>query len=84
MKKLFTVLVVVLFTTTLLASSPQKMSYQAVVRNTKGELVKNQTIGMKMSIYYFNKTLAVTVYSETQTPTTNENGLLQLPLELVQ
>ncbi len=78
MKKLFTVIVVILFTTTIQAESPQKISYQAIIRNTKGELVKNQSIGMKISIYFYNKTMPVTSYAETQTPTTNENGLVSI------
>ena len=50
MKKIFTILAVVLLTTTVLAQSPEKMSYQAVIRNYNGELVVNQIIGMQISI----------------------------------
>ncbi len=81
MKKLFTILVVLLFTATIFAESPQKMSYQAVIRNVKGELVQNHTIGMKISIYYYmTKTTTKNVYVETQTPTTNENGLASIEI----
>lgn len=80
MKKLFTVLAVLLISASVLAVMPQKMSYQAVIRNVKGDLVTNQTIGMKISIYYYNKLIATTVYSETQTPTTNENGLVSIAI----
>jgi hypothetical protein len=32
------------------AQSPNKMSYQCVVRNSSGALVKNQEVGIKISI----------------------------------
>lgn len=41
MKKLFTVLSVVLLTTMFWAQSPQKMSYQAVVRDLSNNLIKS-------------------------------------------
>ena len=50
MRKIVTFLVVVLFSATLCAQSPEKMSYQAVVRNNSEELVTNQTVGMQISI----------------------------------
>jgi len=84
MKKLFTTLLIIIcfaglfVPQSVVAASPQKMSYQAIVRNAKGELVTNQKIGMKISIYYYYKLMPLTVYSETQTPTTNENGLLTI------
>ena len=78
MKKLITLLAALSLVLTLLAESPEKISYQAIIRNTKGELVKNQSIGMKISIIFYNKTVPVTSYAETQTPTTNENGLVSI------
>ena len=78
MKKL-TIFFAALFIVLLLqAESPEKISYQAVIRNTKGELVKSQSIGMKISIYFYNKTVPVISYAETQTPTTDENGLVSI------
>ena len=78
MKKLITILAAIYLVLTLQAESPEKISYQAIIRNTKDELIVNRTIGVKISIYYYNKTTPVTVYSETQTPTTNENGLVTI------
>jgi hypothetical protein len=54
-------------------------SYQAVVRNAAGELVKNKTIGMRITILQGTATGA-SVYTETQTPTTNINGLATLEI----
>jgi hypothetical protein len=38
MKNLFTILVVVLLTSSLFAQPPNKMSYQAIVRNSGGDI----------------------------------------------
>ena len=40
----------ILMIATLFAQSPQKMSYQALVRDASNNLVTNTTIGMKVSI----------------------------------
>jgi hypothetical protein len=50
MKKLFTFMVAVFLTATLWAQSPEKMSYQAVIRNSSEALVTNTTVGMQISI----------------------------------
>ena len=80
MKKITTLLAAFSIVLTLQAESPEKISYQAIIRNTKGELVKNQSIGMKISIYFYNKTMPVTSYAETHTPTTIENGLVSIEI----
>ncbi|MDZ4666796.1 MAG: hypothetical protein SGJ00_02825 [bacterium] len=58
----------------MLAQSPHKMSYQAVVRNSSFNLVVSSPIGMKVSILQGSAT-GTSVYSETHTPSTNANGL---------
>lgn len=73
MKKVFTLLAVLLFTVVIWAQSPNKMSYQAVIRLSSGQLVTNMTIGMRISILKGAEN-GSSVYIETQTPTTNENG----------
>ena len=76
MRKLFTILVAVLFFATVFAQIPQKMSYQAVIRDANNNLVKNQAVGMKITILQ-NTT---PVYSEIQTPITNANGLVTIEI----
>jgi hypothetical protein len=76
MKRILTILAVIIFIATVFAQSPQKMSYQAIIRNSKGMLLTNQKIGMRISILK-NQT---PVYSETQTVTTNENGLATMEI----
>jgi hypothetical protein len=61
------------------AQSPQKMSYQAVIRNASNNLIANSTVGMQISILQGSSSGTI-VYSETQTPTTNINGLATLEI----
>jgi len=75
MKRIITIFAAVLFTaTSLMAQSPEKMSYQAVVRDANNDLIKDTQIGMQVSILQ-GATDGTAVYVETQTPTTNANGL---------
>lgn len=84
MKKTITILSVLFIVLSVSAQSPEKMSYQAVVRNEKGALVANRTIGMKASIQKYTfaipKPYYTTIYAETHTPTTNENGLVSIAI----
>jgi len=79
MKKLYTIIIAILLTTSILAQSPEKMSYQAVIRNSSDELVTNQTVGMQISILQGSAN-GTPVYVETQTPTTNTNGLVSIEI----
>ncbi len=74
-KQIYTILVALLITATVWAQAPEKMSYQAVIRNSSDQLVTNQNIGIQITILQGLATGTV-VYQETQTPTTNANGLL--------
>ncbi|MFN4853810.1 MAG: hypothetical protein ACK5JC_05250, partial [Bacteroidota bacterium] len=55
------------------------MSYQAVIRNSSNTLVSNQPVGMRISILQGSAS-GTAVYVETQTPTTNANGLASLEI----
>ena len=79
MKKLHTILAVILITATTFAQAPEKMSYQAVVRDSGDALVTNQAVGMQISILQTTAT-GIAVYVETQTPTTNANGLVSIEI----
>jgi hypothetical protein len=61
------------------AQSPEKMSYQSVVRDASNALVASQTVGMQLSILQGTAS-GTAVYVETQTPTTNSNGLVSLQI----
>jgi uncharacterized protein (TIGR02145 family) len=79
MKKLFTLFMIIAVTSTVFAQSPQKMSYQAVIRNSSDQLVANQAVGMQISILQESAT-GTPVYVETQTSTTNANGLVTIEI----
>jgi len=82
MKKSLTLFIVLLFSMFLVAAPspvPQKLSYQAVIRNSSNELLTNQPVGIKISIIYSTPTGTV-VYAETQNPTTNANGLISIAI----
>ncbi|MDI6832601.1 MAG: FISUMP domain-containing protein [Bacteroidales bacterium] len=59
--------------------SPEKMSYQAVIRNSSDQLVTDQLVGMQISILQGSAS-GTAVYVETQTPTTNANGLVSIEI----
>jgi hypothetical protein len=57
--------------------SPQQFAYQAVVRDNNNQLVGNRTIGMRVSILR-DSTNGGSAYTETHTPKTNPQGIVQL------
>ena len=77
MKKLYTLLATVVFSLSTFAQAPEKMSYQAVVRDGSDALVVSTAVGMQISILQTTST-GTAVYVETQTPTTNANGLVSI------
>lgn len=74
-----------IFTLTLLmnssifAQTPEKLSYQAVIRDSDDALVTNTQVGMQISVLEGSAT-GTAVYTETQTPTTNNNGLVSIEI----
>jgi len=76
MKKIYTILAAILLTTIVFAQAPQKMSYQAVIRDAGNALVKNHSVGIKSSILQGT----TPVYVETQTRSTNANGLVTIEI----
>ena len=70
---------VLLFSQSIHAQAPEKLSYQAVIRNSSNTLVVNQPVGMKVSILQGSAT-GTLIYAETQTPTTNANGLINIAI----
>ncbi len=79
MKKLFTLSMVILLTLSVFAQAPQKMSYQAVIRNSGNSLVTSASVGMRVSILQGSPT-GTEVYKEIYNPNpqTNANGLVTL------
>ncbi|MCX6305360.1 MAG: hypothetical protein NT040_10350 [Bacteroidetes bacterium] len=79
MKKLSAILSFMIVTACLLAQSPQKLSYQAVVRNSLGKLVQNTSVGIRISILQGSSGGTV-VYTETHVVSTNVNGLVAVEI----
>ena len=79
LKRTFFLIFIVLITLNSNAQAPQKMSYQSVIRNATGAIVTNQNVSVKLSIVQGSETGSI-VYSETNSTTTNTNGLIALEL----
>ena len=79
MKRIFTIAAALLMTANVWAQAPEKMSYQAVVRDASDALVTSTAVGMQLSILQGSAT-GIAVYVETQTLTTNANGLVSLEI----
>ncbi len=78
-KKTILFLISIFCTLLIFGQPPQKMSYQAVVRDGNNQLVVNQQIGVKISILKHDPN-GVAVYSETHSVRTNGNGLISLEI----
>ena len=79
MKKIYSILAGVLLTASVFAQAPQKMSYQAVIRNSSNTLITSAPIGMQISVLQGSAS-GTAVYVETQTPSTNANGLASVEI----
>jgi hypothetical protein len=79
-KAVFTILLVIVIAASW-AQSPQKMSYQAVVRDAGNNLVTNSPVGMRMSILQ-GAPGGTEVYKEllNPNPQTNVNGLVTVEI----
>ena len=69
----------ILIISSIFAQVPQKMSYQAVIRNSNDSLLVSTPVGMRISLVQGVPTGTI-VFSETQTATTNANGLVSLQI----
>lgn len=79
MRKIFTIFTTVFLAAALWAQSPEKISYQAVIRDAGNHLIMNTQVGMQISILQGSSS-GTEVYAETQTPTTNANGLVSIEI----
>ena len=76
MNRLLTLITFLFIASITFGQAPEKMSYQAVLRDSKNKLIVNKLVGMQISILKG----ATEVYRETQLPTTNNNGLVSLEI----
>jgi uncharacterized protein (TIGR02145 family) len=78
MKKLFTLLALIVLTT-INAQAPQGFNYQATVRNSSGALIINQNVLFKFNIM-LNSQTSLPVYSETHQAPTDDLGQVNLTI----
>lgn len=79
MKHLSFFILLVFISFSALSQIPDAFSYQAVVRNTSGEIVSNQNVSFRISILQDSDT-GDPVYVETHSATTNQYGLATLKI----
>ena len=80
MQKKIKLLIGVLFLTfSTFAQSPEKMSYQSLIRNSADVVLSNEVVHMKISILQSSAD-GVMLYEETQTTQTNINGLVSIEI----
>lgn len=79
MKHILTLLLFVTVTLSTFAQTPEKMSYQAIIRSKDNALVTNSNVSLKIIIHQ-GSSIGAVVYQETHTATTNGNGLVSLEI----
>ena len=65
------------FSESLQAQTPDKMSYQAVIRDGSDNLITSSNVGMRIQILQ-GSISGTSIYEETHTATTNANGLVSI------
>ena len=75
MKRLSTILALLLLSIAVLAQVPQQFTYQALICDAENEIISNRVITVQLSIVTANDSV---VYSEMHQTTTNENGVVSL------
>lgn len=77
--KFMFVIIMGLFSLVSLSQVPESLNYQAIVRNSEGELVKNQNLSARVSIVD-DQTGTNVIYQETLQTSTNEYGSLNIKI----
>ncbi len=78
MKKIVICITTFLIIAAVSAQVPQALNYQAVARNSLGQIVPSQNIGVRFTI--MDATGNITYYQETHNTTTNSFGLFTLAI----
>src|SRR5512145_2582787 len=80
MKKIYSLIIaIVLYSATFYAQAPDRLSYQAVIRNSNNQLAVSTAIGIRISILQGSVT-GTAVYVETQNRNSNNNGLVTVEI----
>lgn len=79
MKKFYAFTVMIILAVTICAQIPQKMSYQAVIRNGSA-LVSSASTPMVVNIWKDAVGSGTLVYTESLNPSTNSNGVISIEI----
>lgn len=79
MQRILHLVVLLFISIKLFAQAPNKMTYQALIRNASNNIVVSSPVKMKISILQGSAT-GTAVYSELHNPTTNTNGLATIEI----
>jgi len=79
MKLTFILVLFVTVTLNMFAQSPEKMSYQAIIRSKNNSLVTNSNISLKVIMHQGTATGAK-IFEENHSAKTNNNGLVSLEI----
>ncbi|MCF6183567.1 MAG: hypothetical protein L3J56_02880 [Bacteroidales bacterium] len=77
MKKIIYTLSFLIIAINIFAQAPQSFKYQAVIRNSSGDIIANQNVGIQISILEGSST-GTSSYIETWNLNTNQFGLINL------
>ena len=77
MKRLITILTILGLSIATMAQVPQKISYQALIRDAENEIVANRVITLQIQFVTAN---GDAVYSETHQTATNANGVVSVAI----
>ncbi len=79
MKKIITIFsaIMILTVVNVFAQTPQAFKYQAIARDISGNILMNQNVSFRISILQ-GSVSGTSMYTETQTATTNQFGLANL------
>lgn len=73
------ILIIAILPISVYCQSPQAFKYQAIVRDNSGNIIQNQTVGVRVSIH--EETISGTIiYQESFSEITNQFGLLNLEI----
>ena len=79
MKYIFTLISLVLFGLNTFAQTPEKMSYQAVIRDHNNGILQNAKVNIRIIIRQGTSSGSI-AFSEVHNTTTNKNGLVSLQI----
>ena len=77
MKRIITILTILGISLATMAQVPQKISYQALIRDAENEIVANRVITLQIQLVTAN---GDAVYSETHQTATNANGVVSVAI----